>query len=313
MSLRFFQKAPRPSRLAVEGPWTALHRSADRHVPALARTIREWLAEAKIDRSVLALARGGADSMSEEAVPWRAWAEDGRLRLEPIVLGALQGGGRATWRETEVAKELAGRFSPENARLLAWVSRRVADLVTNLSNEGKAALRHVIQQAIHDGVDLRRDPKAIERILRVYGPGLDRRRQGTVLRFIDAQRTAGTSEIETFRRARTLRDRLVKDRARVIARHETMLATNAGQQEAWDQAEALGFLPRIGVVQEWLVAPGIERTCDICKGMSGQRRPRGQLFTMPGGGSVSYPPAHVLCRCCLIIVETDNEELLRVG
>ena len=83
-------------------------------------------------------------------------------------------------------------------------------------------------------------------------------------------------------------------RAETIARTETMKASNAGQQEAWDQAVDAGLLTG-SEQQVWIVTPD-DRLCPICEPLDGQEQDLGGKFDTELG-KVDGPPAHPRCRC----------------
>jgi SPP1 gp7 family putative phage head morphogenesis protein len=101
------------------------------------------------------------------------------------------------------------------------------------------------------------------------------------------------------------------DRAMMIARTETIRASNYAAAETYRQS---------GVVQEkeWLVTDD-SRTCPICLEMNGQRVGLDENFNdvaEAAGADLSYgdieaPPAHIFCRCCLVpvVAEFDGEGL----
>lgn len=82
-----------------------------------------------------------------------------------------------------------------------------------------------------------------------------------------------------------------KDRARLIARHETMNAASIGQRESWSQAVDAGLLDE-GSKRTWIVT-GDDKTCPICEELDGATADLDGEY--PGG--YEGPPAHVACRC----------------
>lgn len=87
-----------------------------------------------------------------------------------------------------------------------------------------------------------------------------------------------------------------ESRAETIARTETMLASNEGQQEAWNQAVDEGLLNGTES-KEWIVTPD-DRLCPICEPMDGQTVPLNENFTQPDTNEeVDVPPMHPRCRC----------------
>ncbi len=80
------------------------------------------------------------------------------------------------------------------------------------------------------------------------------------------------------------------DRAKAIARTESMRAVNAGRREAWEEAEENGSLPP-GMRRTWITAPAC---CDECETLEGATAPLDGQYPDPGGYG---PPLHPNCRC----------------
>lgn len=98
-------------------------------------------------------------------------------------------------------------------------------------------------------------------------------------------------------------ERQLKYRAEMIARTETIRAANAGQIEAWLQAQRQGFLPAT-MRQKWIYTRD-ERTCKICPqipSMNPQGVPIGGMFQSPIGLVRQPPDPHPECRCSLGLV-----------
>ena len=79
----------------------------------------------------------------------------------------------------------------------------------------------------------------------------------------------------------------------MIARTETMRASNMGQQEAWAQAKDKGLLTG-KEKKEWITTPD-DRLCPVCEPMDGKKVPMADEFDIEG------PPAHPQCRCTIAI------------
>jgi len=90
-------------------------------------------------------------------------------------------------------------------------------------------------------------------------------------------------------------ERLSRYRARMIARTETIAASNEGQRQLWLQAERDGLLQG-NEAREWIFTPD-KRSCPICSQMSGVLVPINKPFVLPTGVAVMGPPAHPQCRC----------------
>lgn len=92
-------------------------------------------------------------------------------------------------------------------------------------------------------------------------------------------------------------------RAEMIARTETMAASNAGQQEAWDQAVEAGLLSG-DELQEWITASD-EAACPVCSDMDGEQVGLDEMFEVDGE-DMDGPPAHPNCRCTIGLVMPTN-------
>jgi F like protein len=95
-------------------------------------------------------------------------------------------------------------------------------------------------------------------------------------------------------------ERSLRFRAMSIARTETIRAANAGQMEAWRQAQSQGLLSS-AAREHWLVASD-ERACKICieiPRMNPEGVPIGGMFQSPIGLVRMPPDPHTMCRCAL--------------
>lgn len=96
-------------------------------------------------------------------------------------------------------------------------------------------------------------------------------------------------------------------RSEMIARTETLRATNAGILESWKQAVDQGLVSEDLLRKTWIIAKD-ERTCPSCrmvpplnKGAEGKGIPVNQNFNVGGGVFVQMPPLHPACRCTIFI------------
>lgn len=80
-------------------------------------------------------------------------------------------------------------------------------------------------------------------------------------------------------------------RAGVIAHHESMLASNHGQLESWEQAVENGLLEGNERIQ--FIATADDVVCPICEELDGETRAFDGMYR----GGYDSPPIHVACRC----------------
>lgn len=99
-----------------------------------------------------------------------------------------------------------------------------------------------------------------------------------------------------------LRGKLLRERANLIAEHETRMAHALGQQAAWGKLFADKKLP--GGKRHWhklWVAADDERTCGTCMDLDGREVPVDEYFD---DRFFSPPEPHPRCRCSVVLVET---------
>jgi len=142
------------------------------------------------------------------------------------------------------------------------------------------------QRALYgEGPQLR---EALQRALR------DRRFDSTLERLIDEGGLLPHAQAEKM--VQRYYERYKQYRAKMIARTETLRASNAGQQMLWEQNASKGVLPEERTRRHWITAPG---ACPIClqvpkmnvDGVKLNENFRTEL------GEITLPPLHPHCRC----------------
>lgn len=136
------------------------------------------------------------------------------------------------------------------------------------------------------------DREALRRGLR------DRRFDPTLDRALGRAAETELSPEQIERMVSRYRERMISARAENIARTETLRASNAGQDLAWQQAADNGLLDRAKFRSQWLVVPD-DRLCIYCAAVVALNPggvPLGAMFQTPLG-PVLFPPLHPRCRC----------------
>lgn len=95
---------------------------------------------------------------------------------------------------------------------------------------------------------------------------------------------------------------LIKHRANLIARTETLSSSNQGTIKAWQVAKSQGGLP-LTLVKQFVVAAD-ERLCPKCSPLEGEQAPIEQPFSF---GKMT-PPVHPACRCTVVLAEPKTDE-----
>lgn len=134
------------------------------------------------------------------------------------------------------------------------------------------------------------DAAALDRVLR------DRRFDASVRRAIEGGKL---DEDKIDRMVARYAERYQAHRAQVIARTETLRATNAGRAAAWAQ-----FADRKGLdqsaIRKWWQTAHDERVCIICSAiplMNPDGVPMGEFYATPDGPMMMPPEPHPSCRC----------------
>jgi hypothetical protein len=209
-----------------------------------------------------------------------------------------------------------------NPESLAFLQSYTFNLIREVNKETRLAVQDILIRAFQQGGH----PKVIAREIREF-IGLTRRQAQAVDNYramlesgnVEQMRTALERSLRDGRFDRSVlrsieqgarlpqdridhmveryRERALQNRAVMIARTETIRASNAGSQAVWDQAKKQGLLGD-ETRKRWLVAFD-ERTCEICKEIARLNKagvPLNSSF-QSSMGPIEAPPAHPNCRC----------------
>lgn len=185
---------------------------------------------------------------------------------------------------------LRGTFDMVNPRAVDAAARQGAQLVREVTDDTREAIRKVIARSITDGIPPRDAAKLIRPLV-----GLTERQAMAVVNYRDSLLKGGAQAKTVQASADRYAAKLQRQRAVVIARTETIRASAAGQQAAWEGAQADGLLPP-NTLKEWQAAAD-ERLCPICSALDGQKVPLNDAFQVSTGAQLDAPPAHPQCRC----------------
>lgn len=191
-------------------------------------------------------------------------------------------------------------FDVTNPLALLWITHHTGELITGFADV--SGIRKIIARAFNEGIP----PKSAAQLIRSV-IGLTERQGDAVINLANwIRRSAGLTvqagsktirvpskgadEAFITKQTNAYADRLKKDRALMIARTETLKASNRGQRMLWEQAIEKGLLSdddeRI-----WIATPD-ERTCDECEPLDGEHVTMDEEFSVG-----EDPPIHPNCRC----------------
>lgn len=210
-------------------------------------------------------------------------------------------------------------FDRTNDEAVEWARTRAAGLVVEVNRETRKAIRAIIAQAFEDGlpprvaarlirdvVGLRSDQvlavASLRRRIKLAESQAKRTGKSVSVPFGNKSVTVPKSGLPTSRLNSTLRsyaETLRRQRALLIARTETINASNQGQIELWRQAKENGLL-RGNEKKRWTTTPD-DRACPSCIELDGETIEMNEMFTSTYYGSVSGPTLHPNCRCALVL------------
>jgi SPP1 gp7 family putative phage head morphogenesis protein len=180
-------------------------------------------------------------------------------------------------------------------RVAKWVAEHSTELITNIGKNSREAIKHVLGEGINRGRHPLRMAKDLKRSL-----GLNDRLAKAVMNRRLSLEKADMPLTKVDKIVKKYSEKLLKYRAELIARTESMTAINQGRLDLWKQLEEDEAFPD-PMEQEWLTSAD-ERVCPICGPMNGQRRAIGESFE-GSEGSVDAPPIHAQCRCSVVLVK----------
>lgn len=138
----------------------------------------------------------------------------------------------------------------------------------------------------------------------------DQRYDGMLKRAMENRKPIPPEKIDTM--VDRYQERMIQNRARTIARSESLRATNVGVHEAWRQAIAERKVDGGLVRKRWVLSRD-ERTCVICTGIYKAQPKRGipleDSFANPNGLPLKAPIAHPNCRCTTTVRLYEPEQL----
>ena len=284
--------------------WKKAHTAADEEAPKMRRAVRKAIAEAQ--NAVILVdvedALKNKDSMRIESDLQKVWDEHATPELERVLVPALarihqegaKAGNTELPRETQAGgpDEVLATVTPLQSDNFAETV--VANLVTQVSEGTKLAIRGIIDKMFEEGFSARVAATRIRGML-----GLTVPQAKTLLRFEDELRELQTSAaaIEELLAKRV--KKMIRQRAIMISRTEGIRAVSEGQASVWKAAVDEGVIDA-GQERFWIVVDDERNAdCPICPPMQGQVRGLTEAFETGTGAAIDMPPAHPSCRCVI--------------
>jgi len=287
----------------------ALLEKAARSSPTLLTRLAD-LAETKLKRRFLEAIDGLADYTQSDML--RALT-NGDIASATALLNQTRFGGlfQAFTRElaalalravTATVGTLANKkimFDPRsvNPRIVQWVQNHSGELIVEITQGTRQAIRQVLTTGIEAG----NNPRVIARTIRPL-IGLTDRQTLALTRYRERLEKRGEPGID--RKVTRMAVKALNRRAETIARTEAMVATNESQRLVFETAVQEGKLPST-TKKQWLTAikeRSADSPCPICRPMHKQTVAMGDFFTTGDNRQIQRPPVHPNCFCVLRLV-----------
>lgn len=188
--------------------------------------------------------------------------------------------------------KLGPSFNLTNPYAVKFASQHAAESTPNLTEEARQAIRLIVTRAFVEGGHPYQQAREIVKYLQLTPEEK---------RSVEAERTRVEGKrykVERLNKALgRFAGKLLRDRARIIARTETATASNRGQFAGWHEAAKKGFLNPSATMRVW-IASGDPDTCAACMSMRDRPATLLEPFDTPLGPRLT-PPMHDGCRCSM--------------
>lgn len=322
LAVRFVASKPKAKK-PLESSWRAVHRAADGQQKKVARAVKQaaTIGQRALDYGVFAntlMNRGTDPRAADRAAEYATGLMTSALepRLAEALRGSLGAAGGAEYMLTARALRIAakaeaptrGVFNILNPEAVIWIRTHGGDAIKGIMERTRLAIRKALDESFRRGITTGQTARMIRRMIGLDedradalwslrdkildSPGLKVWAGDTPIRVPDN----GFSDEELAVRLDRYAAKLLNDRAKNIARTETIAAANEGQRQAWMQAVRDRLLDATRVERVW-IKTNDEKTCPICLNLDGTTAPIGGQFQSPDIGPLTGPPAHPQCRC----------------
>jgi hypothetical protein len=247
--------------------------------------------------------------------PWAAidalpWEEFGRRLFPGVVAGTEAVYTRA--RDAELLEDFDIKIKkptrkadgfietePSIAEALSFefIQLHGAELVTAITNSTREGMKQILEAIVLESPA----PEVIARRLVEDGLGLFPKWSQAVTRRYELLIANDYPEDQARKIAAKYKKKLIRSRARMIARTETIRARSVGIEHAWEIAMSEGQLdPIMGKI--WIA----KSPCPICLELANLPPvPVSEPFQGPDG-PIYRPPAHPNCKCGIGLVDPER-------
>lgn len=264
--------------------WRAAKRAVSKKSLRDAITAENW------DKLAKALMRGKPEQRTAEVM---------EPRLAGSYLRGVELGARPLSRIHARVRAGGPKFTFDFARMnphaAAWAKRRSGRLILAPADV-KRLVRQFVTDAVEDGFTVDETAELISGIV-----GLDERRAMALETYAEELRASNVASTTLLDRVAAYARELIDARAETIARTEILMATNAGQQGAWEEAVKEALIDPDVMKRVWLLTDD-EKLCEGCSALAAESEEEPVGIDEPFEGDVMFPPLHPNCRCSIGLV-----------
>ena len=273
--------------------YLAVHKIADRLTPDMRDAfLRGVLAmNGAIDENALiAAVEAGDFQRAVAAIPFEVFADALKTGGGEVLLDVLAQSGTAAAATLADTHGLTITFDLTNPRAQAYAATQTADLVTEVTDATKEAIRVLIERGFAEGIPPRQLAQEIKQII-----GLTSRQADAVSNFQASLLADGVTGDILDARVGKYEEAQLRYRATMIARTETLASSNQGQLETWMQAREKGLL--LADQKRIFITTPDDRLDPECEVLDGEEVGLDEPFSFGG----MNPPIHPNCRCCVAL------------
>jgi hypothetical protein len=291
----------------------------------LSRGIKSFQETVNLKDVMELIAEGQWTKISRELIDWTQFDTTLKRAIEEDFKKTLVKGGDATIPFFKAAirsiipsiDEVAIPFSLDNPRIKIWLASHLAELKGKMELQSIQAIETVIEQNFRRGLPQRSLAKLIRGSIGLnekqaialsnYELGLmyktrQATENGVTSYFLEP---TGMAQPKIEQMVGGYSDRLIKERADMIASTETINAVNKGQLEVWEQASEAGLVNLQTTYKSWLTTPD-DIACDACVELDGQEVMLDDNFHSDVlDMDIDAPALHPNCRCMMEIIFKD--------
>ena len=308
--LNFIAKAPKVPE------WVEIHALADKAEPVIESLFMDSILRLKMQMDLNKVSEAFTTNSIgevEKTIPWEVF-DIKFAEIQEIIYNLLVGGGSIAalefWQQTgrfmkadDDGPSMEFSFNVRSPHAIKWAADHSSELIREVSDETRAGVRSIISEAFTSGGHPYETARQIREMV-----GLTDRQMGSVRSLRERLRAAKATDID--KKVERYTKKRINQRAKLIARTETIRSACEGQQTHWNDMIQKGYLDKDEMVKEWIVTPD-DRLCARCNELDGKQAPiDGEFTEMTIAKStmtdLPHPPLHPGCRCAIGLVKKEG-------